>query len=527
MQGYWLGRCPAHDDSTPSFSIREFEGRPVFRCFSGCSREGIGAALKARGLEIDSGRDAGWETVYAIKDAQGKRIAEHVRVDRAEGKVVFWRPKLSEIGLRVVDLPLYGIELLAGKPSEPVVLTEGEKAADAAKRAGLLALGTVTGAATAPSEAVLSVLAGRKVYLWPDNDDDGREHMARIARTLAKLEIRHALVTWPDAPKKGDAADFFGSGHGLEEFWSLIPRKAGSRLLWEGIKPAISELDKFTMGDFSGRITTGIPKLDRRLRGGMRPGELVLIGAPTGSGKTTLVQQMAVAAARGNGGTVLLVSPEMSLESLAEREIIRESGRPLWDRNPWLGAGPMREACIAEHARAAGRIQQERLSVAILDRASVSMDDIVEAAEETDDLRLVVIDYAQEVANADPNLPRYLQVGEVGGRSIDLASRLKVPVVVASQVNTIKEGRSRTYTFRETAVLEHKASVILILDVDWLEQGGERVVEAAHLVCTKNRSGQTFRLPVHYEPALYRISDVDSIRPVLQQYALSPPAIPA
>lgn len=528
-QGYWLGKCPAHEDSKPSFSIREHEGRPVFRCFTGCSRDDIKARLSAMGIELGTGKDPGWETAYAVKDADGKVVAEHVRIDRAgEGKTVFWRPKLSDVGKRVTDMPLYGTELLVSRPDEAVIITEGEKAAEAVRRMGILGLGTVTGAATAPNETSLAVLKGRKVYLWADNDDEGRAHMAKIAATLKRLEVRTVPINWPDAPPKGDAADFVGLGRGKKELQALLPvPKTRCRLLADGIKPALEELDRFTAADFSSRVSTGLARLDRRLRGGMRGGQLVLVGAPSGSGKTTFVQQIAVAAARQTRRPVLFVSPEMSIEALAEREIVRESGRTVWDRNPWMGVGPLRDSCVSDHCRAAAEIAMEKLPISILDQSDVSMRDIVEAADELEDLALVVIDYAQEVAGDSPNVPRYLQVGEVGGRSVDLAMRLDVPVIVASQVNTIKEGKTKTYTFRETAVLEHKASVVLILDVDWVEEGGIRRVDAAHLVCTKQRAGEAFRLPVFYEPALYRISDMGEPSAPAQQYPLLPPAMPA
>jgi len=528
MQGYWLGKCPAHDDGKPSFSIREFEGRPTFRCFTGCSRDEIKARLSAMGIDLGTGGDLGWETAYAIRDADGKTVAEHVRIDRAgEGKVVFWRPKLSEIEKRVTEMPLYGTELLASRPGKAVVITEGEKAAEAVRRMEWLGLGTVTGAATAPNEAVLSILKGRKVYLWPDNDDEGRSHMARIAATLKRLEIRTITISWPDAPAKGDAADFVGLGRGRKELEALLPApRVRCRVLADGIKPALSELDRFTMGDFSDRVPTGLATLDRRLRGGLRGGELVLLGAPTGSGKTTLVQQLAVAAARGSGRSVLFVSPEMSIEQLAEREIVRESRRELWDRNPWLNAGPLRDSCVGDHARAAAEIYAERLPIMVFDRTDVTMLDIIDVAGEIENLGLVVIDYAQQVASDTPNVPRYLLVGDVGSRGVELALKHDVPVIVASQVNTIKEGRSKMYTFRETQILEHKASVVLILDVEWAEVNGIRRPEKAEIVCTKNRSGPTFRLDVSYEPRLFRIYESDA-QSSWAQYPLIPPAMPA
>lgn len=48
--GRWVARCPAHQDKTPSLSIRELpDGRILIHCFTGCS---VDAVLSAIGLEL-------------------------------------------------------------------------------------------------------------------------------------------------------------------------------------------------------------------------------------------------------------------------------------------------------------------------------------------------------------------------------------------------------------------------------------------------------------------------------------------
>lgn len=47
-QGRWVARCPAHEDKSPSLSIRELDdGRTLLNCFSGCS---VHEVLSAVGL---------------------------------------------------------------------------------------------------------------------------------------------------------------------------------------------------------------------------------------------------------------------------------------------------------------------------------------------------------------------------------------------------------------------------------------------------------------------------------------------
>jgi hypothetical protein len=55
LRGSWHGRygtarCPAHDDRTPSLTIRDGDDSILLCCHAGCDRAAIIAALKAQGL---------------------------------------------------------------------------------------------------------------------------------------------------------------------------------------------------------------------------------------------------------------------------------------------------------------------------------------------------------------------------------------------------------------------------------------------------------------------------------------------
>jgi hypothetical protein len=48
--GRWIARCPAHEDKSPSLSIREMDdGRVLLHCFAGCA---VGDVLAAVGLQF-------------------------------------------------------------------------------------------------------------------------------------------------------------------------------------------------------------------------------------------------------------------------------------------------------------------------------------------------------------------------------------------------------------------------------------------------------------------------------------------
>jgi hypothetical protein len=146
---------------------------------------------------------------YAIRDASGRHVATHRRIDGPAGKRFTWELPDGRSGLDgipVAELPLYGIDRL-GKAAT-IVLVEGEKVTDALIAAGIPAVGTVTGAAATPEPAVLAELTGRRVLCWPDADEVGQAHMARIAATLTEIASSVRIVVLPDdVPQGWDAAD--------------------------------------------------------------------------------------------------------------------------------------------------------------------------------------------------------------------------------------------------------------------------------------------------------------------------------
>jgi hypothetical protein len=112
----------------------------------------------------------GSPSAYSIRDAEGLLIARHIRVDDPDGKKRMWweLPDGSKglNGTPLEDLPLYGAEQVDDwNEDDLIVVVEGEKVRDALVRAGLKALGTVTGASGTTGQEALEVLRDRRVCL--------------------------------------------------------------------------------------------------------------------------------------------------------------------------------------------------------------------------------------------------------------------------------------------------------------------------------------------------------------------------
>jgi len=111
--------------------------------------------------------------------------------------------------------PLYGLHRLAAHPAAPVLVVEGEKVADAAAQAfpDLVPIAWL-GGAQAVAKADWSALQGRRVAIWPDNDQPGRKAAADVAQAATAAGAAHvALVDVPaDWPDGWDLADALPEG---------------------------------------------------------------------------------------------------------------------------------------------------------------------------------------------------------------------------------------------------------------------------------------------------------------------------
>ena len=179
-------RCPAHDDRDPSLGVVERDGRVLVRCYSGCSQEDVIGALRADGVWPDVEHDAPRERSWKVRRPDGLHV-EHMRVDKPDGKRVWWKPALRP--LKVCDLSLYAVERVP-RETHLLVVVEGEPAADALLADGVPAVGTVTGAAGCPGDRAMRELvacAPKRVVCWPDADDVGRRHMMRVQSALTRI----------------------------------------------------------------------------------------------------------------------------------------------------------------------------------------------------------------------------------------------------------------------------------------------------------------------------------------------------
>jgi hypothetical protein len=67
--GGYMARCPVHDDTNPSLSLREENGKLLWKCFAGCSQEAVQRELERRvGIRRETDRPTRRRTRLTLAD---------------------------------------------------------------------------------------------------------------------------------------------------------------------------------------------------------------------------------------------------------------------------------------------------------------------------------------------------------------------------------------------------------------------------------------------------------------------------
>jgi 5S rRNA maturation endonuclease (ribonuclease M5) len=238
--GYWMARCPAHDDNKASLSVARGTEQPVvFKCHAGCDRDVILDALGLSLTDVSNPRDQNGQgewtpageaiAVYDYTDEHGELLYQVCRTagkqfpQRTKGPDGKWKWKLA--GVRRVPYRLPRL-IAAVRDSRTVYIVEGEKDVQAVERAGGVATCNPggTGSTGLWAKPVFTApFAGADVVVVADRDEPGRKHAAEVAaqlRTIAKS------VTVAEPSEGKDAADHLAAGHSLDDLTAVPDSEA-------------------------------------------------------------------------------------------------------------------------------------------------------------------------------------------------------------------------------------------------------------------------------------------------------------
>lgn len=252
------------------------------------------------------------------------------------------------------------------------------------------------------------------------------------------------------------------------------------------------------------RVDFGLRDLDGVV-GGALAGELVVIAAETGAGKTLLAEQVRRYACR-HGQHGIYASGEMSKELLSARELGTSSGIERWKlRYP--------EKITSDDWQSLARAAGQECEVCRIMDGEITMARVAAWAERMNhagELKFICVDYDELVAGPGRD---ELERQAVTVRSChNLAGRFQVPVFLLSQLRKVLQGESRRrpnldQLFGSRAKSKY-ATTVLYIWRKYIETFAKEDKTQAAIAVLKNRNGLLGSVPQYFDPQSLMFRDL-------------------
>jgi len=256
----------------------------------------------------------------------------------------------------------------------------------------------------------------------------------------------------------------------------------------------LEELAK-NKSDITG-IRTGFYDLDKATAG-LHGGELIILAARPGMGKTAFALNIATNAAFSTDKAIAIFNLEMSAEMLVNRMIASVGGIDSYK----LSTGKLEHNDWKRYNEAMSKLANT--NIFIEDNASITAPEIKakcrRLSSQPKGLGLVVIDYLQLVTTGSNRIEsRQVEVSEISRSLKTMALELDVPVIALAQLSRSVDKRENKepalVDLRESGSLEQDADLVLFLNrKDYYEAKTEKkeTIVPIDVIIAKHRKGST------------------------------------
>lgn len=303
-------KCPFHDDTNPSFNFNNDTGE--YYCH-GCNKKGYIFHFYARLNGLEDGhnfpkilKSIAGDFGISLEEVRTRLVKAYDYTD-IDGKLLFqvcrYEPKTFKqripdgkggykYGLNGVKPVLYRLPGIAKASS--VLIVEGEKDVDNLHSLGLTATTSPMGAKKWRPEYG-DYLKDKEVILIPDNDNEGREHMAQVGAALRGIAKSLKWIDLPDVPSKGDVSDWISAFKNKEEIQERLSIMIESAEPYDPpVKKTIDDII-IEAGDF---LKLNLPP-KRKIIDIISEQEIILLAGWRGAGKTWAALSIVDAITRG------------------------------------------------------------------------------------------------------------------------------------------------------------------------------------------------------------------------------------
>jgi len=279
-----------------------------------------------------------------------------------------------------------------------------------------------------------------------------------------------------DAPKD----DWIGAYEGMVEHTQVIEDRASGQ---------------------TQAIGTGLADLDDYLEGGLRPGELVIVGARPSMGKTALGLSIAVHIARTH--SVGFLSMEMTHQEVRDRLTAMLGRVSLTSiKRPSRGEG------LAWDRVMDGVESAKTLRLRVSDQGGLNLNQVrlkARSMRRQHGLDVLVVDYIGLMSGLDPKQNRNTQLGEISRGLKALGKEMGCAILCLAQLNRQAEDKPdqmpKMSDLRDSGEIEQDADVILFIKrpIMATPELGPEWANYAKLRVAKNRQGRCGDLDLYYQ----------------------------
>ena len=282
--------------------------------------------------------------------------------------------------------------------------------------------------------------------------------------------------------------------------------------LVEAIDTAVDEIERARGrdGEMAG-VPTGFAELDE-LTNGLHGGQLIIVAARPGLGKSTLALDFARAATVKHTMPTIFFSLEMGRSEIAMRLLAAESSIPMQT----LRKGNMEQRDWDKLANIRGQIADAPLYID--DSPNMTLVEIRAKCRRLSQkvgLKMVVIDYLQLMTSGKKVESRQQEVSEFSRALKLLAKELSVPVIALSQLNRGPEQRAdkkpALADLRESGSLEQDADIVILLHREDAYDREAPPTGEADLIVAKHRNGRQDTIKVSFSGMYSRFTDMARI----------------
>lgn len=239
-------------------------------------------------------------------------------------------------------------------------------------------------------------------------------------------------------------------------------------------------------------VPSGFRDLDAETMG-WHPGQLIIVAARPGMGKTSFMLNTALNACLQANTSVAVFSMEMSKRELTMRLLSMEARV---DANRLKNASRLQEQDWKHLQKAAGVLQGSQFYID--DSPGINILELKSRCRRIQSqhgLGLVVVDYLQlmrGLGKSGPGFNREQEIAEISRGLKGLAKELGVPVIAASQLSREVERREKKKPqlsdLRESGAIEQDADLVIFIHRD---KDNPELANEAELIIGKHRSGNT------------------------------------